>query len=651
MPFNKDIIPGHLRFLLSVYLWGLLFFTLLRIVLLATNLASGVLTAEDYHFVPGSFFYGFRFDTSISCYLLALPFTLSSIGFIFRPVRKMLFILSYYIILVFYCAAFFICCADIPYFNQFGSRMTVGALHWMDSPLFMLKMILGTFSFWIYLVPFVLLCVGFSKLIKRERAKMAEELEVSPIMFYPKGLFFFFLLGPFVFLGIRGRIAEKSPMVIGTAYFSSNNFLNQLGLNAVFTLMHSAFEDMRPENQRLNLIGDEMAIENVKKYFNSGNGFESPVARKIIAEGEARKMNVVLVIMEGMSRYNMGAFGGPTDLTPNLDSLRRNSLWFDNIYTQGIHTFNGIYSSLFSFPSLLHKHPMKNIPSRKFHSMPLVLKENDYQTLFFITHDGQFDNAQGFLTGNGFDRVYAEQDYPAEKVLSTLGIPDDYMFEFSIPQLNAVVEQKKNFFCGFMTGSNHDPLIFPEWADIRYKSKEDRLRIIEYSDWAIGKFMKLASEQSWYSNTIFVFVADHGANYQHTYDMPMAFHYTPLIIHAPGLDLEPRSFDSMGGQMDIFPTLMGLLNFSYTNNTMGIDLLKEKRPCIYFTADDKIGCIDKEFYFIHRNNGSETLYRHDGLSTDNYLDRYKAKADSMRTYAYSMLQATQWIVEKGKFSE
>ncbi|MFH1005786.1 MAG: LTA synthase family protein [Bacteroidota bacterium] len=388
-----------------------------------------------------------------------------------------------------------------------------------------------------------------------------------------------------------------------------------------------------------------------KKNLNSHSEFDSPIARKIIAQGEPKKMNLVLVIMERMSGFYMGKYDGPKNITPVLDSLKNISLWFENIFTQGTHTFSGIYSTLFSYPTLLKKHSMANIPSEKYYSMPQVLKEQGYRNLFFISHDGQFDNVQGFLTANCFDKVYTHDNYPSEKILSTLGVPDDYLFEYSIPKMNEVVSEGKNFFCGFMTSSNHEPFIFPEWAKINFKSSEDKFKIVEYADWSIGKFMKLASEQSWYNNTIFVFVADHGMTPKWVYEMPITFHHTPLIIYSPGMNLQPAIYDCLGSQMDIFPTVMDLMNFSYVNNTMGIDLLKEKHPYIYFTADDKIGCLDKEFYFIHQNNGIETLYRYENMKTDNYIEQYKTKTESMKTYAYSMLQTTQWIINNKKFGK
>ena len=651
MEVLRKHIPPQVRFLFRIYGWGLLAFASLRALLLFTNIVAGFPTPSDYLLIPVSFFYGFRFDTAISCYVLLLPFVLCTFLSFIVPASKAFFFLACHLIVFLYGLAFFIGCADIPYFAQFGSRISSSALLWADSPLFTIRMILGTFSFWIYLVPFILLSFVFARKVKKERDRTLAELNGTPKFFSFPNLIFFFLLAPLVALGLRGRIEKKSPLVTGTAYFCDNNFLNQLGLNAVFTLGSSLQEDLERGNHRLDLMNDEEAIGNVKKYLGSGQGFSSPVARKVEGIGTSRKMNVVFVIMEGMSRFNMGVYGGPENITPVLDSLASKSLWFENFYTQGIHTYNGIYSSLYSYPALLHRHCLAEIPSRKYHSMPQVLKDLGYETSFFITHDGQYDNAEGFLTANGFDRVYSEKDYPSDKILSTLGVPDDYLFDFSIPKMNEIAASGKNFLCCFMTGSNHNPLIFPDWVHLKFKSELEPYQMVEYADWSIGHFLKQASKQSWYNNTIFVFVADHGANYLHTYDMPLAFHRSPLIIFAPGLGLAHQSLDCLAGQIDIFPTLMGLMNLSYTNNTMGVDLLKEKRPFIYFTADDKIGCLDREFYFIHRMYGPETLYRYQTLAMDDQIANFKSRADSMRTYAFSMLQTTQCIVEKEKFSE
>ena len=645
--FDRRIqLPSYFLFLVRIFLAGIFIFFCFRIIFLFVHFqqAKTILTLP---LLTGSILHGLQFDICISCYLLTLPFLILSAASFLKVIPQGIIRVSSIIIILFFSAAFFICASDIPYFAQFNSRLTTSALLWTDNPKFVVGMIAGDISYWGYIFPFLIASIVFSFLVRRFRINTA--LQKSDSINYFNRILFFVFTGGLLVLGMRGRIAEKSPIRVGTAFFSDNTFANQFALNPVFSFFSSLQEDMRPENKQIHLIPDEEAVSFSRSFFRTVDSYESPVARNIISVKPPRKMNVVVVIMESMSIYNMGKYGGTTGLTPSLDSLAKNNLFFGNVFTQGIHTFNGIYSSLFSFPALLKQQPMLKIPVKPYGGMPETLKRFNYHNVFFITHDGQFDNVEGFLRANGFDEVYSQADYPSEKILSTMGAPDDFMFEYSIPKLNELSSKGQNFFCGFMTGSNHHPFAFPDWVKINYHGKDENERMIEYADWSVGKFMKLASVQPWYKNTIFVFVADHGKSVSGAYDMPITYHHTPLIVCAPGLNLLPRTYDCLGCQMDIFPTVMGLMNYSYVNNTMGIDLLKEKRPFAFFTADDKIGCTDKDYFFIHRNDGTENLYRYKNLENTDLLQQYKAKADSMRTYSYSMLQTAQWVLREEKF--
>jgi hypothetical protein len=95
---------------------------------------------------------------------------------------------------------------------------------------------------------------------------------------------------------------------------------------------------------------------------------------------------------------------------------------------------------------------------------------------------------------------------------------------------------------------------------------------------------------------------------------------------------------------------MGLLQWPYVNNTLGIDLLneKEKRPYTYFSADDKYGVVDNEFYLIVREEGNPSLYKYKTGDQRDYLSQYKESALSMKTYAESMFQTTQWLMDNHK---
>ena len=111
--------------------------------------------------------------------------------------------------------------------------------------------------------------------------------------------------------------------------------------------------------------------------------------------------------------------------------------------------------------------------------------------------------------------------------------------------------------------------------------------------------MDEASRQPWYENTIFVFLADHGKLVgSPKSDMPLTYHHIPLIIYEPGQS--PRKLEVLGGQIDVGPTILGMLGISYINNMFGIDLFRQNRSCILFTSDDAIGSMDRDYFYIYR---------------------------------------------------
>ena len=129
------------------------------------------------------------------------------------------------------------------------------------------------------------------------------------------------------------------------------------------------------------------------------------------------------------------ALGFEKGLTPFLDSIAAAAWSFDNIWSAGIHTYNGIYSTLTGHPALMKKHPMEQVHVPRIDGLPVMLRRQGYQTLFFTTHDELFDNMSGFLSANGIDRIIGQKDYPAREVKSTMGVPDEFMFRFAIGRL------------------------------------------------------------------------------------------------------------------------------------------------------------------------------------------------------------------------
>jgi len=629
-----------------VYLWGIAFFTIFRIILLLTQWEYAKNIPNRLYYLAYAFLMGWRFDTSIVGYLLLIPLLLLTIWRLRQKKDKGLAYTAYYFINTVFVLSFFICSIDIPYYDVFSTRLNIAILNWTSNLGFGIGMVFKEAVNWAYTLVFISVSYAFYRQSRRLFASlvMPDKLHLThrSLTIVLLSLFFSGL----TILGIRGRITEKSPIRIGTAYFSPYTFPNQLGLNPVFTFFKSYLESQKTENEFLNLMDEMQAKSSVANYLNTNPA--EPAKREIIFNSPPSNANVVLVIMESMTAAKMGRFGNTDQLTSFLDSLANVGISFDNTRSAGIHTFNGIYSTLFGQPALLGQHPMNKSVLYQHTGLSKILSENKYQTIYFTTHDDQFDNVGGFLTNSYFQKIVSQHDYLAEQVQSTLGVPDHQMFRFAVPMLDTLASNKKPFFATFMTASDHMPYIIPDGMGQNFGNDAIHNQIVRYADWSLRYFFAQCHTKPWFDNTIFVLVADHGLRFGGgDYDPPISLNHIPFIVYGKTLLLAPKKVETPANQIDIFPTVMGLLRRSYTNNTLGMDLLNEKRQFSYFCADDKIGCISDSLLYIYRLNGPESLHFYKKKDLKNVLDKYPKEALALKEYAFSMLQTSQWMVKTG----
>lgn len=627
---------------IKTYALVLSMFFVFRFILFITEIDRVDFYEDKISTILSAFLMGIRFDLVISGYILLIPALLLSVMEILNKNTKIIKKIVFYWVLSFFILAFIICSADIPYFNQFFSRFSMGAFEWIDSPDVVVGMIAQEPKYFSIIIPLIIIIFLFYRQLK----KIFSPKQKAPnTNIYVKILFSVFFLA-LMLVGIRGRIEKKSPIRIGTAYFSTNPFLNQLGLNPVFTLLKSYLNSKKDKNKTVHLIDNQLAIKNIQKTFGINiPKYSSPIARDIIPDTvNNNRPNVIFIIMESMSAAKMKRHGNKNNLTPFLDSISHQSYYFENIYTAGKHTFNGVFSTLFSFPALYQQHPLKTI--KRYNGIGTTLQKNGYSTTYFTTHDSQFDNVEGFLYANNFENIISQSDYPIDEVKTALGVPDDFMFQFSLPIIDQLYAKKKPFFASFMTASDHGPYYIPEYFSP--KNKDIKQQIVEYADWSLQKFITESSKKEWFSNTIFVFIADHGEPITASYDISLDYHHSPLIIYAPTLLNKPETYKNIGGQIDVYPTIMGLLKFPYTNNTLGIDLLKEERPYILINDDDKIGVLDNNFLLIMKDREESKLFKYQDLDKTNYIKDYPEKGKEMEVYGKSNMQVFQYLLLNNK---
>ena len=635
--------PVFVKITVKLYLLLLAIYFAFRVALLLLNLDRvGETTTWE---VCQAFVMGVRFDIVTIGFVIAIPTIILTIFSFFGKKSRTFELIYTWVLTVCFTITFGICAADIPYFDQFFDRFNITAFEWMatgDSA-FVFKMVWEEPTYILMMLP--VLGAGFVFWFFANRI-MKRSTGWESVSYVRYGIATVLLWG-LVFIGMRGRLNEKSPIMVGTAYFGNNAMLNQLGLNPNFTLARSWLDSKDPDNHKVRFMSDEAAIALVQKNLGIENpNPEFPIAREIASDSVSNDYNVIVVIMEGMS-YNKTAHGGNTrNLTPFLDSLMCNSLSFNNCYTSGTHTYCGIYSTFTSYPVVFRNHALKRIPVLQYDGIAATLQKNGYQTAYFTTHDKEFDNVAGFLSQNGVERIVSQADYPISEVKTTLGVPDDYLFRHAMPIFDEMASTDRPFCAVMMTASDHGPYYLPDYFEPR--SEELKYQITEYADWSLRQFITMAKEKPWFDNTLFVFVADHGAALDTDYSIPLSYFHTPLVFYM-SKHLQAVENEAIASQMDVFPTVMGILGKGYVNNSFGIDLRKEERRYAYFMGDDKYGVLDGEWLLINKPSEEQVgLYRYLEKDKKNYIFEYPEVADEMKKYAESSWQVSDYQQDKKK---
>lgn len=633
-----------LRYLLSTHLLALVILSIFRIILYVANSDQVNGLDDKFGLLTIAFLKGLQFDNMVACYIIALPaVVLLILSLLDRTPKSVIRGFNIYFIVA-YSIIFGISAADIPYFSYYYTHLGGSILNWLGFGS-TLGMILGEPSYYIYITLFLLFIITFGYLVFQFGNKLLRtKIECPKVSDYKYLIPMVVVVWGVCFIGLRGRFG-RYPLRVSGAYFCDNSFVNQLGLNPSFFLLKSSSSYMKQKDKLQGVMTEEEAITYVQKALHIAPEDEDyPVTRRVITGGEAKNANIVVILMESMSSGFLDIEYNGKALTPYLHELIGKSYYFENFFSSGIHTNNGIASTLYGFPPIFDRTMMAVSPDL-YTGLPFTLRDGGYQTLFFLTHDPQYDNMYSFLSDNGFNRIHSQYDYPKEKVVNNFGVQDDFLFQYGVKQLNEESKSGKPFLATFMTVSNHPPYIVP--YKFRNTGSSDEERIVAFTDHSIKEFMEEAAKQDWYNNTIFLFLGDHGKTMgQQLYNISIPYVHVPLIIYSPLFEDTPKLLKQYGGQIDIFPTVMGLLNRSYKNNSLGIDLFKEERPFMYMVTDTQLGCINDQFFYTYDPESKmDGLYEYRTNSSTNLKEKYISTADSMKNYATSMMVTANYLVK------
>jgi phosphoglycerol transferase MdoB-like AlkP superfamily enzyme len=301
-----------------------------------------------------------------------------------------------------------------------------------------------------------------------------------------------------------------------------------------------------------------------------------PIERRITGAGPEKKLNVILISVESLSAEYLGKFGNANGLTPNLDRLADAGLLFTRLYATGTRTVRGLEALALSLPPTPGHSVVKRPNNENLYTIGEVFAGKGYEPLYLYGGYGYFDNMEHFFGSNGYTvvdrKAIARSDIHYENIW---GIADEDLFTLALRELDQRHAAGRSFFAHVMTTSNHRPYTYPAGRiDIPSHTGPDGA--VKYTDWAIGDFIERARTRPWFDATLFVIVADHCAAARGKTDLPLDRFHIPLLIYAPK-HVSPARIDTVASQIDVAPTVLALLNFSYVSRFFGQDILTEGR--------------------------------------------------------------------------
>jgi phosphoglycerol transferase MdoB-like AlkP superfamily enzyme len=488
------------------------------------------------------FFFGIRFDLAaifitnfLFIFLFLLPYDLRD-----KKWYRVILFISFFVPNAIALAAN---CADLAYFGFTHKRTTFDVFTFMGKELELGKLfLLFLADFWYVFVAWILLCWGlifFYKRINKEIPAVKNSLKTISVSFV-----LLLLSAGISFLAFRGGL-QVIPIYNATAgeYTTANNV--PLVLNSAFSIIKTSDQ---PPISEFRFMSDEEAAQLV-----------NPIKPK--TNDTLRKKNVVLIILESYSKEYVGYFNNGFGYTPFLDSLIGHSLVFENAFSNGRNSSEGVPSVVSGIPSLTDQPYLTSVyGSNEINSLAGILKTEGYSTAFFHGGNNGTMGFSGFTGLAGFEKYFGRNEYGNDNDFDgQWGIWDEPFLQYFAKQLNTM---RQPFATAVFTLSSHHPFKVP--GKYRNKFKKGAHPIMEsvaYTDHALKNFFNEAKKTSWYNNTLFVITADHtGPPVKSFYVKDVGVFSIPLVFFDPGAKLQGKN-KRVTQQIDIMPGVLDYLGY------------------------------------------------------------------------------------------
>ncbi|HET7117726.1 MAG TPA: sulfatase-like hydrolase/transferase [Hanamia sp.] len=646
-------IPLTIQWLLMLWFIYIIIFTILRIATVVLFIPEGTSVLS----LAPSFWLGFRYDAKWISIIL-LPIGILSVYAKFSPFysarNKKLW--SYYLAITTLFVLFFFG-ADFGNFSYNHTRLNASALNFAEDPIISFKMLWQSYPM-VWLITALVVAVFLMSRLFKSTHVLTTKRNLQEITIYKKR----WHTGAIVFLlwSLFG-IFSFVPLKWKDAFELNDNFKSYVALNPLQNFFSTlqfrkpSFDDEKAKSY-FPLIADFLQLD-------SNNITSEDYSREVLPNSRSleSRPNIVLIICESFSMYKSSMSGNPLNTTPYFKQLCDSGIFFDRCFTPTFGTARGVFAIVTGIPDVqLSEFSTRNPAAIRQHT--IINSFEDYNKFYFLGGNSDFNNFDGLVKNINGVAIYQEGSFKS-KPLNVWGISDKNLF---LEAENVFSHQKKPFFAIVQTADNHRPYSIPvEDSDfVRRQVNEDTLhkygfeslqefQSFCYTDYCFKTLIENAKKQPWFNNTIFAFVGDHGVEGETAAMYPAAWdkgslsdEHVPLLFYAPQL-LPPQKIHEVVSQIDILPTLAGMLHQPYTNTTLGRDALnsKNKTDAAFIIHHDEgsIGVVTNNYYFVKNLRISKERLM---PITSNNLNLSYRERDSVKN---KLSQLTSAIYETAKW--
>lgn len=609
-----------------------LFYMIARILFYFYN--DDLLQVHSFTYFVSLCYHGLTFDTSAILYVNLLFILLSIVPLRFaisKGFQKFLFYLYFGTNLLAYSTNFI----DFIYYKYSLARTTTAAVgvveHEQNKTQLFLSFIV---DYWHVFLLFFILAFLWIKMYQRIRFKAA--IPENKVAYFSFSILAFFVFALLIVAGIRGGDLSKSTRPINLLDANrhvKNNVHADIVLNTPFAIIRTLFSNnfKKVEFPEVNPQVITQLVQPIKFYNNN----------------PPSQPNVVLFILESYGREYCGAFNkymnikGYKSHTPFIDSLAQHSLIFTNAYANGRQSIHGMSSIIAGIPTYKDAFTSSPYPKQKIESLVSTLEKKGYSTSFF---HGAANGSMGFLGFSnilGIDKYFGRTEYNNDADFDGYwGIWDEPFLQYMKQTLD---KEKAPFFATVFTVSSHEPYIIPEQYKNKFKEGEIIMhKCVEYTDYALKRFFEEAKKTTWYNNTIFVLVADHGNQvYYPEYAKTINRFTVPILFFKPNSEYVGIN-NELAQQIDIYPTILDMIGYDKPFRSWGRSLVDKKKQ----TAPFVVNSIGNIHHFMKGNyictfDGKDVLgfYAIDDKALEhNLIHNRNAEMDALAVEAKAFYQ-------------